>query len=175
MPVTGVTVIIGPYIGPGDYLMTYLPLAHILEFVFENSCLFWGSAMGYGNPKTLADRSMRNCRGDIAEFKPTIMVGVPAVFETIKKGIIDKVCQAPALSQKLFWAGLGWKKFLLGAGLPGAGVIDAIIFKKVREATGGRLRIMMYGGGPIAKETQNFLSMTIAPMVCGYGLTETSA
>jgi len=34
---------------------------------------------------------------------------------------------------------------------------------------------MMYGGGPIAKETQNFLSMTIAPMVCGYGLTETSA
>ncbi|KAF8463997.1 hypothetical protein BDZ91DRAFT_261129 [Kalaharituber pfeilii] len=173
--VTGVTVVIGPYIGPGDFLLTYLPLAHILEFVFENSCIFWGGTMGYGNPKTLADRSMYNCKGDIAEFKPTIMVGVPAVFETVKKGIIDKVGQAPAFSQKLFWGALNAKRFLLKSGLPGVGILDNIVFKKVREATGGRLRIMMFGGGPIAKETQNFLSMVIAPMVCGYGLTETAA
>lgn len=173
--VTGVTVVIGPYIGPGDFLITYLPLAHILEFVFENACIFWGGTMGYGNPKTLADRSMRNCKGDIAEFRPTIMVGVPAVFETIKKGIIDKVGQAPAISQKLFWAGLNAKQFLLNTGLPGVGILDNVIFKKVKEATGGRLRIMMYGGGPIAKETQRFLSMVICPMICGYGLTETSA
>ncbi|KAI5795496.1 hypothetical protein DFH27DRAFT_484349 [Peziza echinospora] len=173
--VTGVTVVIGPYIGPGDFLLTYLPLAHILEFVFENSCIFWGGTMGYGNPKTLADRSVRNCKGDIAEFRPTVMVGVPAVFETIKKGVIDKVGQAPAFSQKLFWGALSAKKFLLGSGIPGSGVLDSVVFKKVREATGGRLKLWMYGGGPIAKETQIFLSMVIAPMICGYGLTETSA
>ena len=131
--------------------------------------------MGYGSPKTLADRSVRNCKGDIAEFRPTVMVGVPAVFETIKKGVIDKVGQAPAFSQKLFWGALSAKKFLLGSGIPGSGVLDSVVFKKVREATGGRLKLWMYGGGPIAKETQIFLSMVIAPMICGYGLTETSA
>jgi long-chain acyl-CoA synthetase len=49
------------------------------------------------------------------------------------------------------------------------------VFKKVKEATGGRLRICMNGGGPIAKETQRFISLAITPMINGYGLTETSA
>ena len=167
--------VIGAYIGPGDYLLTYLPLAHILEFVFENACMFWGGCMGYGNPKTLADRSMRDCKGDIAEFRPTVLVGVPAVFETVKKGILAKIHQAPALTQKLFWGALSAKKFLLNTGLPGVGILDSVIFKKVRDATGGRLRLTMYGGGPIAKDTQQFLSMVLCPMVCGYGLTETTA
>ena len=38
------------------------------------------------------------------------------------------------------------------------------VFKKVKEATGGRLRICMNGGGPIAKDTQRFISMAITPM-----------
>lgn len=172
--VTGVTVVIGPYIGPGDFLLTFLPLAHILEYVFENACIFWGGTMGYGNPKTLSEKSMRNCKGDIAEFRPTILVGVPAVWETVKKGIMDKVSLLPPLTQKLFWGALHLKEFLLRSGFPGAGVVD-VIFKKVRAATGGRLRVCMSGGGPIAKETQHFISMTVCPMVIGYGLTETSA
>lgn len=131
--------------------------------------------MGYGNPKTLSDASVRNCKGDIAEFRPSVLVGVPAVYETVKKGILNKVNQLPAMRQKLFWAAMSAKSFLCSSGIPGTGVLDAVVFKKVREATGGRLRIMMYGGGPMAKETQHFLSMTIAPMICGYGLTETSA
>lgn len=173
--VTGVTVIVGPYIGPGDFLLTFLPLAHILEYVFENACLFWGGTMGYGSPKTLSDRSMRNCKGDITEFRPTILVGVPAVWETVKKGIVDKVSLLPPLSQRLFWGAMSLKNFMLQSGIPGAGVLDSLIFKKIREATGGRLRVTMSGGGPIAPETQHFISMTIAPMIIGYGLTETSA
>lgn len=74
--IAGITTIVDQYI---DKLLTYLPLAHILEFVFENACLYWGGTMGYGNPKTLAEASMRNCKGDIREFKPTILLGVPAV------------------------------------------------------------------------------------------------
>ena len=90
----GVNEIVGPYIGPKDSLLTYLPQAHILEFMFENLCLFWGGTMGYGNPRTLADPSMRKCKGDIREFQPTILVGVPAVWESVKKGVLGKLNQA---------------------------------------------------------------------------------
>jgi long-chain acyl-CoA synthetase len=168
-------VIVGPYLGPGDGLLTYLPLAHILEFVFENAVLYWGGTMGYGNPRTLSDASVKNCKGDIREFRPTVLVGVPAVWETVKKGIIAKVNAGGLLTQKVFWGAFATKDFLVSRGLPGAGLLDAIVFNKVKEATGGKLRIMMNGGGPIAKETQRFLSFAVTPMISGYGLTETSA
>ena len=173
--VAGVTTIVGQYLGPGDSLLTYLPLAHILEFVFENACLYWGGTMGYGNPKTLSDSSVRNCKGDIREFKPTVLVGVPAVWETVKKGIIAKVNASGFVVKNLFWSAITAKSFLMSAGLPGAAVLDAVVFKKIKEATGGRLRLCMNGGGPIAKDTQRFISMAITPMVSGYGLTETTA
>ena len=179
--ITGVDVIVGPYLGPGDGLLTYLPLAHILEFVFESACLYWGGTMGYGNPRTLTDTNLRNSKGDIQEFKPTILVGVPQVWETVKKGIIAKVNKMNAITKNLFWGALSAKSFLMSnsgylplAGL-GTSIVDTIVFKKIQEATGGRLRICMNGGGPIAKETQHFISMCIAPMISGYGLTETAA
>lgn len=173
--VAGVDVIFGRYLGPGDSMLTYLPLAHILEFVFENVCLWWGATMGYGNPKTLSDASVRNCKGDIRECRPTLLVGVPAVWETVKKGIIAKVNSGSPIVKNMFWGAMAAKGFLLWAGLPGAAVLDSVVFKKLKEATGGRLRVTMNGGGPIAKDTQRFISMAIAPMVNGYGLTETSA
>ncbi|KAI4108754.1 MAG: hypothetical protein L6R37_000918 [Teloschistes peruensis] len=173
--IAGVTTIIGPYLGPGDGMLTYLPLAHILEFVFENACLYWGGTMGYGNPKTLSDASVRNCKGDIREFKPTILVGVPAVWESVKKGVIAKVNQGSPLIKNLFWGSLSAKGFLMSTGLPGTALLDNVVFKKLKDATGGRLRICMNGGGPIAKDTQRFISMAIAPMIGGYGLTETTA
>lgn len=173
--VAGVSVIVEPYLGPGDGLLTYLPLAHILEFVFENACIYWGGTMGYGNPKTLSDNSVRNCKGDIREFKPTVLVGVPAVWESVKKGIVAKVNAGSPIVKNLFWGALWAKTNLLHYGLPGAGLLDSVVFKKVKEATGGRLRICMNGGGPIAKDTQRFISMAITPMISGYGLTETTA
>lgn len=173
--IAGVDTIIGPYLGPGDALLTYLPLAHILEFVFENACLFWGGTMGYGNPKTLSDSSVRNCKGDIREFRPTILVGVPAVWESVKKGIIAKVNQGSFVVKNLFWGALAAKGFLMSTGLPGTAILDAVVFKKIKDATGGRLRLCMNGGGPIAKDTQRFISLAITPMIGGYGLTETTA
>ena len=173
--IAGVTTIIGQYIGPGDKLLTYLPQAHILEFVFENACLYWGGTMGYGSPKTLSDASVRNCKGDIREFKPTILVGVPAVWESVKKGIIAKVNAGSVVVRNLFWSALAAKSFLLSTGLPGTGILDAVVFKKIKDATGGNLRVCMNGGGPIAKDTQRFISMAITPMLGGYGLTETTA
>jgi long-chain acyl-CoA synthetase len=170
-----VDVIVGPYLGPGDSLLAYLPLAHIFEFVFENAVIFWGGCMGYGNPRTLSDTSMRNSKGDIRELRPSVLIGVPHVWETVKKGIIAKVNQGSYITQRLFWGAMAAKNMLLYTGLPGAAVLDSIVFSKVREATGGRLRICMNGGGPIAKDTQRFISVAITPMINGYGLTETSA
>ncbi|KAK5001597.1 hypothetical protein LTR28_012467, partial [Elasticomyces elasticus] len=171
--VAGVDVIVGPYLGPGDGLLTYLPLAHILEFVFENACLYWGGTMGYGNPKTISDASVRNCAGDIREFKPTILVGVPAVWETVKKGVISKVEKSNMVVKNMFWGAMSAKSIMMKTGVPGAGLVDAVVLNKVKEATGGRLRICLNGGGPVAKDTQRFISLAIAPMINGYGLTET--
>lgn len=131
--------------------------------------------MGYGTIRTLSDTSVRNCKGDIRELKPTILVGVPQVWETVKKGIVSKVEAGGSLTSKLFWGAMAAKGFLLGSGLPGSGILDTVVFNKVKDATGGRLRICMNGGGPIAKETQRFISLAITPMISGYGLTETTA
>ena len=171
--VAGADAVVGKYLGPGDGLLAYLPLAHIFEFMFENASLYWGCTMGYGSPKTLSDRSMRNSAGDIREFKPTVMVGVPGVWETVKKGIIQQVANSNMIARNLFWGALSVKSMLLANGLPGTAVLDYLVFSKIKAATGGRLRICMNGGGPVAKETLRFISMVITPMIGGYGLTET--
>lgn len=133
--------------------------------------------MGYGNPKTISDASVRNCAGDIREFKPTILIGVPAVWETVRKGILAKVGKSSAVVKSLFWGGMSAKSMMLSSGLPGSGlgtsVINSVVLSKVKEATGGKLRICLNGGGPVSKDTQRFISMAIAPMIIGYGLTET--
>nr|POF16275.1 long-chain-fatty-acid--coa ligase 1 [Quercus suber] len=176
--VAGLNAVVGQYLGPDDGMLTFLPLAHILELAFENACLFWGGTMGYGHPKTISDVSMKNCCGDIAEFRPTIMVGVPAVWESVKKGIVTRVNNMNPIVRGLFWGALSAKALLMpylsSYGLS-TSAVDAIVFKRIREATGGRLRVTMNGGGPLAKETQNFISMAIAPLIIGYGLTETCA
>jgi long-chain acyl-CoA synthetase len=155
--------------------LAYLPLAHILEFVFENACIYWGGTMGYGNPKTLSDTSVKNCKGDIREFKPTVLVGVPAVWESVKKGIVAKVNSGSPIVKNLFWSALWAKQQMLAWGIPGVGILDSVVFKKVKDATGGKLRICLNGGGPVSKDTQRFISLAITPMISGYGLTETTA
>jgi long-chain acyl-CoA synthetase len=66
-------------------------------------------------------------------------------------------------------------RFLMLNGLPGSSLLDSIVFNKVKEATGGRLRFCFNGAAPIARETQEFISLAVTPMVSGYGSTETAA
>src|SRR5688572_16127591 len=84
--VAGAKVKLGPFLVPDDTYLAYLPFAHILGFVIENCFIYLGMTIGYGTFKTLSNASVRNCSGDIQEFKPSIFGGVPAVFEAIKKG-----------------------------------------------------------------------------------------
>ena len=129
--------------------------------------------MGYGNPKTLSDTSVRHCKGDIREFRPSVMVGVPAVWEMVRKGVIAKVNAGSPIVRNLFWSALATKGFLMSNGIPGSSVLDAMVFKKIKEATGGRLKICMNGGGPLSRDTARFISFAMAPLLGGYGLTET--
>lgn len=93
--------------------------------------------MGYGTVKTLTDASVRNCLGDIRAFRPSIMVGVPAVWELIRKGILNKVKAGGAVKSTLFNFGLSMKK----AGGISASIADAVIFNAVKAGTGGRLKL----------------------------------
>jgi long-chain acyl-CoA synthetase len=108
--VAGADSSVGDYLGAGDTLLTYLPLAHIFEFVFENACLFWGGTMGYGSIRTLSQTNCRNCKGDIEELQPTLLVGIPAVWEQVKKGIEAKVAAGSPLTKKIFWGAYAMKK-----------------------------------------------------------------
>lgn len=123
---------------------------------------------------------MKNCAGDIREFKPTVLIGVPAVWETVKKGVMTKIGKTNFLVRNLVWGAMASKSAMMThSAIPFSGVaasiVDAAILSKIKEATGGRIRLCMNGGGPVAKDTQRFISMAIAPMISGYGLTETSA
>ncbi|WVQ81778.1 hypothetical protein IAT38_003903 [Cryptococcus sp. DSM 104549] len=159
-----------------DSYLAFLPLAHILEFVVENSFVFAGLPIGYGRVKTLTDASVRECKGDIAEFKPTIMVGVPAVWELIRKGILTKVDQAGALKKSIFNFALKAKTAANQYSIPMiGGLTDKIVFDAIRAQTGGRLKILFNGGGAVSKSTQQFLCTALVVMIQGYGLTESTA
>jgi long-chain acyl-CoA synthetase len=156
-------------------VLAYLPLAHVFEMALENLVLFIGGTLGYGSPRTLADSSVKNCAGDMRELKPTVMVGVPQIWETIKKGIIAKLDASNPVIKAFFWCSFNYKTFMSKNNLPGAGIFDGIVFSMVRELTGGRLRFTMNGASGISDDTRHFLSMVLAPMLAGYGLTETCA
>ena len=141
----------------------------------ENLVLFIGGTLGYGSPRTLSDTSVKNCAGDMREFRPTVMVGVPQVWETVRKGVVSRVESASPVLRSLFWGAFSYKTFMSRNKLPGAAIFDSIVFKQVREMTGGRLRFTMNGASGISDGTKHFLSLVLAPMLEGYGLTETCA
>ncbi|KAJ1542506.1 long-chain fatty acid-CoA ligase [Cladochytrium tenue] len=157
-----------------DVYLAYLPLAHSLEFAVENACLFFGISIGYGSVRTLTDASMRNCVGDIKELRPTLMAGVPAVWEIIRKGILTQVQKAPPMQRAIFALAVRTKWALMSAGLP-TYLLDLLVFNRIKAQTGGRLRFGFSGGAPLPRTSQQFLSTCVCPVVSGYGLTETCA
>ena len=68
----------GHYLTYEDCFLVYLPLAHLLEHIVELVMILVGMPCGYGRVivKTLTDASVRNCKGDISAFLPSIIVGV---------------------------------------------------------------------------------------------------
>ncbi|KAL1891517.1 long-chain fatty acid-CoA ligase [Sporothrix stenoceras] len=178
--VAGLYSVVEESVSHRERVLAYLPLAHIFELVLENLAFFAGATLGYGSARTLTDTSMKKgCKGDLRAFQPTILVGVPQVWETVRKGVAAGVGNASMIAKSLFWGHLAMKKALMQSGLlwgPVASVvdkIDQIVFGSVRTSTGGNLRFIVNGASGIASDTKQFLSLVVAPMIGGYGLTET--
>ncbi|KAG0739140.1 hypothetical protein G6F57_003146 [Rhizopus arrhizus] len=169
--IAGVSRMLQHLLEANDTMMAYLPLAHVLEFLVENLCIFLGVTLGYGSIRTLTDASVRNCKGDLQEFAPTILTGVPQVFETIRKTILSKVAQRGTRVENIFGKAVEFKRFLRNHGL-NTSFLDNTIFKTVKKQLGGKLRYCLSGGAPISAETQDFLSLTVCPILAGYGMTE---
>ncbi|KAM3715894.1 Long-chain-fatty-acid--CoA ligase [Dirofilaria immitis] len=163
---------------PTDVYIGYLPLAHILEFVAELTCLTRGSCIGYSSPLTLHDRSAKikpGTHGDCWVLRPTIMAAVPAIMDRIFKAISDEVASAPRLMQELFRLNYERKRARYQEGYCSP-FLDRIVFKKIRRLLGGRLRGVLSGGAALNPETQRFMNICMCcPVVQGYGLTETCA
>ena len=159
-----VRTLVGHHLMPDDTFLAFLPLAHILEYVVELSFVFLGICSGYGRVKTLTDQSVRNCKGDIKAFRPTIMVGVPAIWELIRKGILAQVNSSGSLRKSMFNGAMSVKK----ANVPVfKNVVDSLVFSKIKQATGGRLRLAMSGGAALSRETQEFLSVALVTVLQG--------
>lgn len=173
--VAGLYTCIDECVSDKDCVLGYLPLAHILEMAMENLVFFVGATVGYGNPRTLSDTLVKNCAGDMRALKPTVMVGVPQIWETVRKGVMSKLETSSPVLRTLFWGAMRYKAFMSRNKLPGASAFDGIVFSKVRELTGGRLRFTMNGASGISDDTKKFVSLVLAPMLAGYGLTESCA
>jgi long-chain acyl-CoA synthetase len=162
--VGAVYALLGHHLTYEDSYLAYLPLAHVLEYIVELIMLYVGMPSGYGRVKTLTDASVRGCKGDMNAFKPSIMVGVPAVWETIRKGILAKVNSSGTVKKLLFHGAIVAKKSktpILSQ------LADAIVLSGVRAATGGRLRIALCGGAAISRETQEFLNVALVTLIQG--------
>ncbi|KAG9030909.1 long-chain fatty acid-CoA ligase [Tulasnella sp. JGI-2019a] len=166
--VAAVFTLLGHHLRVDDSLLAYLPLAHILEYIVELTFFFAGITLGFGKVKTLTDASVRNCVGDIKAFRPSILVGVPQVWETIRKGIMTNVAKMPAFKQTIFNGALSLKKNVPMT----KGFVDGALLGAIKAGTGGRLRLAMSGGAALSRETQEFLDLALVTMLQGYGMTE---
>eukprot|EP00899_Mesostigma_viride_P000943 jgi/Mesvir1/1084/Mv17597-RA.1 len=157
-------------LGYSDRYLSYLPLAHIMERCVLAVMMVRGVAIGFysGKPELLLE--------DMKVLKPTIMVAVPRIYNRIYDKVMEKVNKSKVKSL-LFKAALAEKTRLLSAGgeehVP---LWDALVFKPVRGALGGHARLLVSGGAPLGDSVQQFLRCAFAaPVIQGYGLTESAA
>lgn len=136
------------------------PDEQFLEYTFY----LLGIPIGYASVKTLLDDSVRNCQGDFAAYRPTLIGGVPAIFEMIRKGMMKKIAEAGPVVGAVLGLAVKGKQTLPW---PFGAVIDKVLFARIKQATGGRLRYAVCGGGALSKDTQLFLSTVLAPIMQG--------
>jgi long-chain acyl-CoA synthetase len=154
--------------------IAYLPLAHILELTAEFVYYCTGNRIGYADPKSLLGGPERAYpHGGLEEFKPTLMAGVPKVWESIKAGALAKVNKAGAVAKFLIGVAVRMKAF--GAKHYRKTPLFNVLLKKFKATTGGNLKACLSGGGAISAEVQEWVRTALdAPLVQGYGLTETT-
>lgn len=159
--------------GKDDVFLSYLPLAHIFDRTTEELFLALGGRIAYwqGEITKLVE--------DIGAAKPTLFAGVPRVFDRIYAGVMSNAASSGMVKKFLFNWAYSRKLHYLNAGLKqekASPVFDKIVFSKVKQKLGGNVKLVVSGGAPIARHTEEFLRVCFCCEVSqGYGLTETCA
>ena len=164
-------------VGVDDVALSFLPLSHAFERLASYLFLYTGVTMIFAESFDTIGR-------DVAQVRPTVMTGVPRVYEKIQARILEKGGAAPGLKGTLFkWAlknGLAGAHARLQGKSPGPltglqwTLADRLVFSKVREGTGGRLRFVVSGSAPLPASVAEFFMAIGLPIIEGYGLTETA-
>jgi long-chain acyl-CoA synthetase len=165
-------------IGPSDVSLSFLPWAHSFGQTVELHGLFsMGAALG------LAE-SVQTIVQNLGEVKPTLLFSVPRIFNRIYDGVHKKIEADGGLKKTLFEAALENSDKLRaeteGGGSPGFmtkmkdNFFDKVVFSKIRERFGGRLRYAFSGGAALSPEVARFIDNLHITVYEGYGLTETS-
>ena len=160
-----------------DIFLSCLPLCHIFERMAGYYTAFAAGCTIY------YAESIEKVATNLQEAKPTLMTSVPRLFERIQSRIIKNVESQSATKQKIFYWALDIGKKYSAAKKTGAvpfalsakhKIADKLVFKKLRERTGGRLRFFISGGAALSKELGEFFEAVGLQIVEGYGLTESS-
>ncbi|KAL8499699.1 hypothetical protein ACS0TY_019611 [Phlomoides rotata] len=156
-----------------DVYLSYLPLAHIFDRVIEELFISKGASIGFWH------KDIKRLLDDIKELKPTVICAVPRVLDRIYTGLVEKVSSAGALRRAVFNAAYSYKFRNMSRGYKhseAAPVVDKLIFNKVKEGLGGKLRLILSGAAPLSSSVETYLRVaTCAHVLQGYGLTETCA
>ncbi len=170
---------------PGDEASTllFLPLAHVFGRMVEVAAV--RGRVRLGHQPSLASDDLIDA---LASFRPTFVLGVPYVFEKVfhaarrraeaagRVKVFDKAAEvavrhAEALEEQAFGTGPGPSAALRVQ----HGVYEALVYRKVRDALGGRVRYGMSGGSAMERRLGLFFAGAGVTVYEGYGLTETTA
>ena len=127
--------------------------------------------------------TLRNIPASIRETRPTLLLSVPALAKTFRKGVEKGVRDKGLVARALFRAGLATAIAYNGLGCdrgrgarallkPLVALFDALVFRKIRDNFGGRLEYIVGGGALLDLDLQRFFYAIGIPMYQGYGLTE---
>lgn len=160
-----------------DVVMNILPLSHILERMVDFCYLLQGATIAYAE-------SVLKVADNLQEVRPQVFAAVPRLFEKMKERILNTVADAPPLRKKIFaWAlAVGAERLpyrIAQQPLPGvlalkSAIAEKLVFKKILDRLGGRIRFAVSGGAPLSAEVAAFFVGAGLDILEGYGLTETS-
>lgn len=160
-----------------DIALSFLPLSHIFERMGDYWFFATGTTLAYVANFELVPAALQ-------EVRPTIALSVPRLYEKMYARVLENAVAGGALKKRIFdWArsvGERWADEKL-AGRQPSGVLSLkyalahkLVFSKLRDRTGGRLRYFVSGGAPLAAEINKFFYSAGLVILEGYGLTETS-
>lgn len=167
-----------PIIEKTDTFLSFLPLSHVFERTATyHVCLYAGAKIAFAQSLELLAKNM-------AEVKPNVMNCVPRLLERIHDRAMKNGTSGGGLKPKIFlWALEVGKKYRIAneEGKKSGPILNAqhaladkLVFSKIKERTGGNLKIMLSGGGALPKNIGEFFGDLGIKVLEGFGLTETS-